>query len=209
VTWPVEPVVGWRIWRLVGWRLESWAVDYCWQPGENRAVCLPRNRVACESPPGPHCQCGFWAVWSPRACLARADSDSELCWHVMGLISGWGTVALHGREGFRAERAAIRCLFTDWSPSAYRSAMARGRLHRWVRRRMGASEAQASPTRRDRRRVEALHDVAGRYGVPLVSLLGAVEVGLLSELGVPSAQVEEAAFLGAIFAPGPVDSLPA
>src|SRR5215831_6272758 len=116
----MEPVLGWRIWNLRGGRLESWAVDYCWEPGENLAACLAPHRRACRSSPGLHCQCGFWAVWTPGQCLARACAAAEPPWHVMGLVVGWGTVALHGREGFRAERAALRCLFTDrpWSAAA-------------------------------------------------------------------------------------------
>ena len=39
--------------------------------------------------------------------------------------------------------------------------------------------------------------VAARYAVPLVSLGTAANVGLLSELGVPPPQVEEARRLGA------------
>ena len=202
--WPTEPVLGWRIWRVKGWRLESWAVDYSWEPGENRAICLARNRAACDSPPGQNCQCGFWAVWSPRVCLGRADGDAEPRWHVMGLISGWGTVALHGREGFRSERATIRCLFTDWSPNASRSAATPGRLHRWLRRRTWESDPP-SASARGRRRREALQDVAARYGVPLVSLQGAAELGLLSELGILPEQVEEAAILGAAVAPSRTD----
>src|SRR5438105_631625 len=202
--WPTEPVLGWRIWRLRSRRLESWAVDYSWEPGENTAICLARNRAACDSPPGQSCQCGFWAVWSPRVCFGRADSDAELRWHVMGLISGWGTVALHAREGFRAERAAVRCLFTDWSPHASRSAATPGRLHRWLRWRT-AESGPLGASARGHRRLEALQDVAGRYGVPLVSLQGAAELGLLSELGVPPDQVEEAAILGAAVAPSQTD----
>src|SRR5262245_40650270 len=109
----IEPVLGWRIWKVRGERLASWAVDYCWEPGENRAVCLAPGRPACAAPPGRRCQCGFWALWSPQQSLARAAGAFEPPWQVMGLIAGWGTVALHDREGFRAECATVRCLFTD------------------------------------------------------------------------------------------------
>ena len=113
-----EPVLGWRIWNVRDGRLDSWAVSYRWDRGENRAACLVFDRRPCASPPGRRCQCGFWAVWSPLQCLDRARAATEPPWGVaMGLVIGWGTVALHGREGFRAERAAVRCLFTDrpWS----------------------------------------------------------------------------------------------
>jgi hypothetical protein len=43
----------------------------------------------------------------PRARhLSRGDA-------VMGLIASWGTVAVHGEEGFRPQRAAILCQFSD------------------------------------------------------------------------------------------------
>ena len=38
--------------------------------------------------------------------------------------------------------------------------------------------------------------MAARHGVPLVSLRGAVALGLLGELGVPVEQIEAAARLG-------------
>jgi hypothetical protein len=196
----IEPVVGWRLWKLRDGQLDSWAVDYRWEPGENHATCLAPDRQACLSSPGRHCQCGLWALWSPRRCVARASSAAEApWWHVMGLVAGWGTVALHHDEGFRAEYAALCCLFTDRPWSAWMSGVAPGWLARWWRRRSGR-QAEPDPygdAVRDPRRWEALQVVAERYAVPLVSLGTAANVGLLSELGVPPPQVEEARRLGA------------
>lgn len=195
-----EPVLGWRIWNLRGGRLESWAVDYCWEPGENLATCLAPHRRACSSSPGQHCQCGFWAVWAPGQCLARACAAAEPPWHVMGLIAGWGTVALHGREGFRAEKAALRCLFMDRPWSGPGTAGGTGRLAGWWRRTLGRTMPLETPDREPRREpgyLDELEAVAARYGVPLVSLQAAASFGLLSELGVPEAQIEEAARLAA------------
>lgn len=196
----MEPVLGWRIWNLRDRRLESWAVDYCWEPGENVATCLAPHRRACGASPGLHCQCGFWGVWSPGQCLARACAAAEPPWHVMGLVVGWGTVALHGREGFRAERAALRCLFTDrpWSAVA---APRTGRLAGWWRRTTGrtasAVEAAERTATREAVHLEELEAVASYYAVPLTSLAAAAGLGLLSELGVPEAQIDEAARLAA------------
>ena len=189
-----EPVLGWRIWRLGSGRLESWAVNYRWEPGANRARCLARHRRVCDASPGQDCQCGFWAVWSPRLCVARAESVDEPPWHVMGLITGWGAVTVHGREGFRAERAAIRCLFTDWPGNSSTSPVAPSWPMRWWRRRIGRT-AELGPgdaAIRDPRRWDALQATAARYAVPLVSLHGATELGLLGEFGVPPAGIEEA-----------------
>jgi len=115
-----EPVLGWRLWSLCEDGLESWAVDYRWRPGENVATCLDAGRRRCATAPGPGCLCGFWGLWRPSLCVVRACVAPEPPWHVLGLIAGWGSVALHGREGFRAERAGLRCLFTDrmWAARA-------------------------------------------------------------------------------------------
>jgi len=118
----------------------------------------------------------------------------------MGLVVGWGTVALHGREGFRAERAALRCLFTDrpWSVAAGPGGPSR--LAGWWRRAIGRSAPAEPPEReapRDTGHLDELEAVAAHYAVPLASLRGAAGLGLLSELGVPEAQIEEAARLAA------------
>jgi hypothetical protein len=146
-------------------------------------------------------------VWSPRLCLTRADGDSDLRWHVMGLIAGWGTVALHGTEGFRAQRVAIQCLFTDWPASPPTSRVGAGRLINWWRRRTGRLadlDPPAGPMKDPRRR-GALQAVAARYAVPLISLQAAADVGLLGEFGVPPPQIEEARLLGSVCSPAQTD----
>ncbi len=190
-----DPVLGWRVWHLNRGRLKSWAVDYFWSPGENVAMCLASHRTACSAPPGQHCQCGFWALSAPRQLMTRVGTMAEPPWHVMGLIEGWGTVARHGREGFRAERAALRCLFTDrpWSGSAFPRAP--GRLAAWWRRTFGLTVPPPPEVGSEPKYIDELATVAARYAVPLVSLRAAAGLGLLSELGVPRAQIEEAAGL--------------
>ncbi|HXM54861.1 MAG TPA: hypothetical protein VOB72_05685 [Candidatus Dormibacteraeota bacterium] len=190
-----ELVLGWRLWHLREGGLESLAVNYVWTPGENVAACLAHGRLGCPDPPGRGCSCGFWAVWSPGHCLTRASS-AEPPYQVMGLIAAWGTVALHGTEGFRAERAAVRCLFTDrpwrWArPSTTR------RLAAWWRRSTGgAPDDPQLLAARDRRHEAALRTAAARYAVPAVSLREAAGLGLLGELGVPDHRVAEAVGLG-------------
>jgi hypothetical protein len=190
-----EPVLGWRIWKVRDARLESLVVDYCWAPGENRAACLAPGRP-CRDSPGRHCQCGFWAVWSPRQCLTRAGVEPP--GQVMGVIAGWGTVAMHGAEGFRAERAAVRCLFTDrpwrWQPPGPGR-----RLLAWWRRTAwrDTDPEPASSGWLDQRHLDALRSAAARYAVPLVSLREAADLGLLGELGVPGDRIAEAVSLGA------------
>jgi hypothetical protein len=51
--------------------------------------------------------------------------------------------------------------------------------------------------RTDPGHLDALAAVAAHYSVPLVSLRGAADLGLLRELGVPRALIREAASLAA------------
>lgn len=140
-----EQVLGWRVWRLQDGSLRSLVVDFRWGPGENQAVCLAPGRPACVEPPGAHCNCGFWAAWSPRRALTRTCSTIEPPWQVMGLVAASGGIVSHGAEGFRAERVTLRCLFTDrpWSS--------------WAGDDRGPGW-------------EALRAVAAAYAVPLLSL---------------------------------------
>jgi hypothetical protein len=148
----------------------------------------------CVAPPGKHCQCGFWALSSPLKCLAMAYRGGGLPpSHVLGLIVGWGTVAIHGSEGFRAQHASVTCLFTDWAGATPVPNLARGRLTRWSRRVLGHRlnrhrEAGAEP---DPRRLPALRGAARRYAVPLISLRGALGLGVLGEWGIPSRRIQE------------------
>src|SRR5262245_5842189 len=117
-------------------------------------------------------------------------------------MAGWGTVALHGQEGFRAERAAALCLFTDrpWAAATQpRAAPRRGDRLREALARPAAAMASVEPeTAAESWHTAALVAAAARYAVPLVSLRGAVTLGLLSELGVPRPHVEAAGRLGAL-----------
>jgi hypothetical protein len=168
-----EPLVGWRLWKLGDGCLESLMADHRWEPAENRARCLTQNQSVCPESPGPRCLCGLWAVSSVRQALTMACLGQEPPWYVLGLIAGWGTVVVHGTEGFRAGRAAVRCLFTD---------------RPW----------QGPP--HPGRRLAALRSAAARHGVPLLPLREAVAVGLLAELGLPRDLVVEAGDLDARYA---------
>jgi hypothetical protein len=189
-----EPVMGWRLWHLRSGVLHSWAIENCWEPGENRARCLDPGGRPCDAPPGRHCHCGFWALWSPAQCVDRARGMGETASHVMGLIAGWGTVALHGREGFRAERASIACLFVDRPSGGAAPPGITRRVATWLGwpGRREPEPADHDETEPEPRRLRLLRDAARRYGVPLVSVQGAAQLGLLSEWGVPREQVLEA-----------------
>jgi hypothetical protein len=134
------------------------------------------------------CQCGFWALWSPLQALTKAREDHTEASSVLGLARGWGTVAIHGREGFRAERAAVACLFEDWP---WADGMAAAELHRGRWRALVARVLTGPILRPDPRRKDALHDAAGRYGVPLLDLETALRIGLLAELGVADLALDQ------------------
>lgn len=185
-------VLGWRLWRLRDGLLGSWAVSYDWKPGLNTASCRLPAAVRCSSPPGRHCQCGLWGLYSPLRCLARGRHDGIGWWPVMGLVRGWGTVALHGSEGFRAEHAAVVCLFSDWPLIPGRVSLAGRESSRWLRMLSALLHGDGGPppaTQRDR--AGALRDTASNYGVPLVSIADSVRLGLLQELEVGSRALEE------------------
>lgn len=190
------PVIGWRLWRLDAGRLRSWVVAQDWQVGPNEARCLvgdgpaslfgPAPRRPCERSPGRGCRCGLWALRDFASCARKARDESQH-WDtrdiVIGLVEGWGTVAIHGDEGFRSQYAAVRCLFTD--PIADRGPAP----PRWWERVVRLSRARDS----DARRATSLRCVAELYGVPLVSLADAVRLGILGELGLPESGVREVA----------------
>lgn len=177
-----EPVVGWRVWRLEHDRLHSIAMSYTWQAQENEAVCL-RDVHACDASPGLGCRCGFWVLWDPAGCVSMARSYQN---SVLGIVAGWGTVALHGTEGFRSQFAAVRCLLRDWPSDETLTAIAAGaKPVRW--------QGVILPWRRkpSREWTSEISRAASLYRVPLIALAQAVPVGVLAELGVDRVIVSE------------------
>jgi hypothetical protein len=185
----LEPMLGWRLWRLRPEGLESWAVNRCWQPGVNAAICL--SSTPCRTSPGSACRCGFWALFSATHGLEYARHDRHERRTVLGLVRAWGEIAVHGEEGFRASHASVALLFTDWVWDA--DPDPRSRAERWWRAAVGLvggpSSRHATTAGPDRDLL--LANVARGYGVPALSLGDALRSGLLGELGVDTAQREE------------------
>ena len=191
VTEHAEGMLGWRLWRLRDGQLCSWAVTYEWKQGSNSATCLSPNTARCTHSPGRHCQCGFWALNSPLDCLARGRYDGIGWSPVMGLMRGWGTVALHGREGFRAQHASVVCLFSDW-PFIPRAMRLGGKgWVRWWRILSLLLQGEAGPVPDQRERLGRLPETARAYGVPLVSIADSMRLGLLQELSVGTPALDE------------------
>lgn len=185
--------IGWRTWRLRSGRLWSWVMDTVWRPGRDQAMCFVAGaHGSCHNPPGQGCRCGFWALWEPLDCLLRARNEN-MCgtWvaartrPVMGLMQGWGEVAVHDGEGFRAQYARVLCLFSDriWDRELERLVGLR-----WWQRCISFPTLHM-PGRREAKDPD-MALVADRYGVPLVRLGDSVRLGLLREFGVPERVLE-------------------
>jgi hypothetical protein len=175
-----EPVLGWRAWRC-GIRspwLYSLVKGYRWVPDRNEATGCRRVLGGRHVPPGRGCGCGFWGLWRWDKAFAAGRVGAAV-----GLVYGWGGVAIHGDEGFRAQYARVVCLFTDnpWSPIFDRLA---GRA---------PSDAFRFEVTRNR---PLLEPVAGAYRVPLLCLADAARSGALGEFGVPRDQIHEIQSLG-------------
>jgi len=185
-------MVGWRLWRLDGDSLHSLGARYAWSIGENTAVCRRAEGARCASVPGAGCECGLWALNSPLAAMelgtnyyrlydwlgvaARAYLGLEPRHRlVLGLVKSFGSIAVHGNEAFRAERASIECLFLDsltpiFDDRPWHELLAPVWLVDALRRLAGSADP--------------LHRIAARYGVPCTSIETALSTDLLHELGV-------------------------
>jgi hypothetical protein len=162
--------------------LESWAASCAWDTTDNAARCLAPVR-RCSRSPGRGCRCGFWGLFSPLRCLDRARAERTERSSVLGLIRAWGEVAVHGQEGFRAEHASVVCLFTDWVWESPTLPCPEGGFSRLWWRAMEALHYVPRPVPPDPWRRKALEEAATAYGVPLLSLKDALQVGMLEELG--------------------------
>ena len=102
----IEPVVGWRVWRLVRIRgrlaLRSLAHDAVWMPDQAMHATCGRLSSSGHRSPGDGCTCGLYATSTPEA-LARASVFNPGT-GVVGAIAMWGRVVEHGR-GARSEFA--------------------------------------------------------------------------------------------------------
>jgi hypothetical protein len=109
----IEPVVGFRAWRLVGERLMSPYIPCRWEGRVMHAECWPANRVlfkgegwldAPHESPDAACQCGVYAYHRPGV----QAYYGEWLW-TEGVVTVWGHLEAH-REGLRAAHARIEAL---------------------------------------------------------------------------------------------------
>lgn len=144
----IEPVVGFRAWRMVGGRLMSPYIPCRWEGRVMHATCWPANRTVLPHPPvgwldaphespHPECQCGVYAYHRPGV----QAYYGEWLW-TEGVVTVWGRLEAH-RDGLRAAHAQI--------------------------------EALAHPPRNEPERRAAAEAVAAQLEVPLVPRAGLAE----------------------------------
>jgi hypothetical protein len=97
----VEPVIGFRQWRLAGEELRSLARDEVWPQATHVARCPVTDHDA----PAGDCTCGIYAWYVPRPRTASAGTAD----YVSGAVVLWGAIELHV-TGMRAERCRIVAL---------------------------------------------------------------------------------------------------
>jgi hypothetical protein len=100
----IDPIIGYRQWRLVGGALTSLFNDTRWEHPQISARCDSREHHP-EVVPDHGCSCGIYAYYDPCPRTASAATRDL----VGGAVIMWGRVELHG-TGLRAENAQIVAL---------------------------------------------------------------------------------------------------
>jgi hypothetical protein len=97
----VDPIVGFRQWRLSEAALWSLYSGVRWSTTELRATCSP-GRHDPTLAPSKGCSCGIYACYDPCPLMAPAGTPD----FVAGAVVVWGRVEVHA-TGMRAEHARI------------------------------------------------------------------------------------------------------
>lgn len=100
----IEPVIGFRQWRLVDGSLSSIACDVIWAGPTLSARC-PLGGHPSQSAPAAACSCGIYAWYEPCPRTASAATRDYLA----GAVVMWGAIELH-MSGMRAEHCQIVAL---------------------------------------------------------------------------------------------------
>jgi hypothetical protein len=141
----INPVVGFRQWRLVRGELRSMYTGDRWEPGAMTARCHVEGGHA-EPAPRSDCTCGLYARYSPAPRTASAGTPDL----VAGAVALWGRLELHA-HGMRAQHATLLALALPLVP---------GPKRRRVRAVAEAMGVPAVPARR-------LRGIALRQGAPV------------------------------------------
>jgi hypothetical protein len=101
----VQPVIGYRLWRLDDEALWSPYVEERWERGVHEAVCRADRADHADPAPAHDCSCGIHAWYEPCPTLSWAATRHL----VAGAIALWGDMELHP-FGMRAARGMIVAL---------------------------------------------------------------------------------------------------
>src|SRR3954452_18303963 len=107
----VQPVIGYRLWRLGDDALYSPYVEERWGRGVHTAACRAERADHDEPAPAHDCSCGLHAWYEPCPTLSWAATRHL----VAGAVALWGEIELHP-FGMRAERGMVLALaLPPWS----------------------------------------------------------------------------------------------
>jgi len=144
----IDPIVGYRQWRLARNTLVSLFNDTSWQRHQLSARCDGGDHHP-ECVPDHLCSCGIYAYYDP--CPRTASATRDL---VAGAVILWGRVELHA-TGLRAEHARVVALELPLSLGAKRRSV------------IGVADQLGVPAVPHRK----LKPIAHQHGVPLDSSL--------------------------------------
>ena len=100
----IEPVIGFRQWRLADEGLLSLTADELWQTPTLQARCRLGGHPQ-EQSPTSHCSCGIYAWYGPCPRTASAAARDIIA----GAVMLWGAIELHV-DGMRAQHCWIAAL---------------------------------------------------------------------------------------------------
>jgi hypothetical protein len=100
----IDPVIGFRQWRLDGDQLWSPRCDVLWEDAHMTATC-PLDTHPVDDVPGHSCSCGLYAYYEPCPRTASAATLDLLA----GAVILWGAIELHS-GGLRAEHCQMIAL---------------------------------------------------------------------------------------------------
>jgi hypothetical protein len=113
----IEPVIGYRLWRLIDHTLTSPFASTPWHRPQQRARC-DRGRHEAGEVPAKTCSCGIHAYYDPCPRTASAMTGSLLG----GVVVAWGRIEAHA-IGMRVEHARIVGLELPFSRGRKRRAI--------------------------------------------------------------------------------------
>jgi hypothetical protein len=111
----IEPVIGYRQWRMRDGALWSPYAETRWARGLNTARCAAPGPPHPEPSPASDCTCGLYAWYRPCPWLASAGAPDL----VAGAVALWGAIELHA-SGMRAQHAMVVALALPMTHAAKR-----------------------------------------------------------------------------------------